>query len=323
MASKKINSTTNKTGIPDPLKEGIEDLSGLSMDEVQVHDNSHTPPPLNAHAYVQGTDLHLGPEQEKHLPHEAWQVVQQKQGRIKPTPPTDEKVPVNNDAGLEKEADVKLEPLSTLSLCNSDGIVEANYPFFLFGKIPAQGSYFIFGSREWLHKNISGVTLHLFWDHHIPADFTRHYAAYDREITNASFQVRFSMLQEGQWEPLNDSTIRLFHENTEGSILPQSTFYVDFDEKVVFTGSHENKDELEDPHNTLSGGIKMELVGPEVGFGHGVYPQVYSKSVLKQAKWSHRLAFWRKSKRQPSLPSAPYTPIVEKMEVRLTHANPE
>lgn len=35
--------------------------------------------------YSQGTDIHIGPGQEKHLPHEAWHVVQQKQGRVKPT----------------------------------------------------------------------------------------------------------------------------------------------------------------------------------------------------------------------------------------------
>ncbi|HAP61901.1 MAG TPA: hypothetical protein DCR93_21180, partial [Cytophagales bacterium] len=32
-----------------------------------------------------GTDIHLAPGQQKHLPHEAWHVVQQKQGRVKPT----------------------------------------------------------------------------------------------------------------------------------------------------------------------------------------------------------------------------------------------
>ncbi|MEM7041075.1 MAG: DUF4157 domain-containing protein [Bacteroidota bacterium] len=36
-----------------------------------------------AHAYDQGTDIHIGPGQEKHLPHEAWHVVQQKQGRVR------------------------------------------------------------------------------------------------------------------------------------------------------------------------------------------------------------------------------------------------
>ncbi len=96
----------NNTGLPDTLKSGIENLSGYSMDDVKVHYNSSKPAQLQAHAYAQGTDIHLGPGQEKHLPHEAWHVVQQKQGRVKPTKQLKSKVNINDDAGLEKEADV-------------------------------------------------------------------------------------------------------------------------------------------------------------------------------------------------------------------------
>ncbi|MFN8393460.1 MAG: DUF4157 domain-containing protein [Bacteroidia bacterium] len=96
----------NDTGLPDNLKSGIENLSGHSMDDVKVHYNSSQPAQLNAHAYAQGTDIHIGPGQEQHLPHEAWHVVQQKQGRVQPTMQLKEKVPVNDDPGLENEADV-------------------------------------------------------------------------------------------------------------------------------------------------------------------------------------------------------------------------
>lgn len=96
----------NNTGLPDILKTGIENLSGYSMDDVKVHYNSDKPSQLQAHAYAQGTNIHLGPGQEKHLPHEAWHVVQQKQGRVKPTMQMKDKVSVNDDAVLEREADV-------------------------------------------------------------------------------------------------------------------------------------------------------------------------------------------------------------------------
>lgn len=96
----------NNTGLPDNLKSGIENLSGYSMNDVKVHYNSSQPATLQAHAYAQGTDIHVAPGQEKHLPHEAWHVVQQKQGRVKPTRQMKGKVNVNDDMGLEKEADV-------------------------------------------------------------------------------------------------------------------------------------------------------------------------------------------------------------------------
>ena len=96
----------NNTGLPDNLKAGIETLSGISMDSVKVHYNSEKPAQLNALAYAQGTDIHVAPGQEKHLPHEAWHVVQQAQGRVQPTMQMKEGVPINDDQSLEHEADV-------------------------------------------------------------------------------------------------------------------------------------------------------------------------------------------------------------------------
>ncbi len=95
----------NKTGLPDNLKSGIEATSGFSMDAVRVHYNSAKPAQLQALAYTQGTDIHVSPGQEKHLPHEAWHVVQQMQGRVQPTMQL-QGVNVNDNEGLEREADV-------------------------------------------------------------------------------------------------------------------------------------------------------------------------------------------------------------------------
>jgi hypothetical protein len=71
-----IQKKENNTGLPDNLKTGMENLSGMSLNDVKVHRNSDKPAQLQAHAHAQGTDIHLGPGQEKHLPHEAWHVVQ-------------------------------------------------------------------------------------------------------------------------------------------------------------------------------------------------------------------------------------------------------
>jgi hypothetical protein len=95
----------NATGLPDGLKVGIEHLSGLSMDDVRVHYNSPMPATVQAHAYAQGSAIHIAPGQDKHLPHEAWHVVQQKQGRVKPKLQL-KGLAINDDAALEREADV-------------------------------------------------------------------------------------------------------------------------------------------------------------------------------------------------------------------------
>lgn len=100
-----IQKKKNNTGLPDNLKSGMESISGHSLDDVKVHYNSAKPAQLNAHAYAQGTNIHVASGQEKHLPHEAWHVVQQKQGRVRPTIKKNG-VAINDNKGLEKEADV-------------------------------------------------------------------------------------------------------------------------------------------------------------------------------------------------------------------------
>jgi hypothetical protein len=95
----------NNTGMPDNLKTGIENLSGLDMSDVKVHYNSDRPQNVGALAYTQGTDIHVAPGQEKHIAHEAWHVVQQAQGRVQPTTQLKD-VAINDDAELENEADV-------------------------------------------------------------------------------------------------------------------------------------------------------------------------------------------------------------------------
>jgi len=80
-----VQRQENKTGMPDNLKSGLEGMSGHDLSDVRVHYNSAKPAQLNAHAYAQGNQIHLGPGQEKHLPHEGWHVVQQKQGRVQAT----------------------------------------------------------------------------------------------------------------------------------------------------------------------------------------------------------------------------------------------
>ncbi|OYV01971.1 MAG: hypothetical protein CFE45_02470 [Burkholderiales bacterium PBB5] len=79
-----MSGSTTTTGLPEQLKSGIEGLSGMSMDHVRVHYNSPLPAQMRATAYTEGSTIHLAPGQQRQLPHEAWHVVQQAQGRISP-----------------------------------------------------------------------------------------------------------------------------------------------------------------------------------------------------------------------------------------------
>ncbi|BCQ34647.1 hypothetical protein ERHA55_22110 [Erwinia rhapontici] len=100
-----VQRQANKTGLPDNLKSGMENISGMNLDHVRVHYNSAKPATVQAHAYAQGSNIHLASGQEKHLPHELGHVVQQAQGRVAATTSV-AGMAVNDSPALEHEADM-------------------------------------------------------------------------------------------------------------------------------------------------------------------------------------------------------------------------
>ena len=138
-----IQKKENNTGLPDNLKSGVENLSGFSMDDVKVHYNSSQPSQLNALAYAQGTDIHVAPGQEQHLPHEAWHIAQQKQGRVQPTMQMKAGVAVNDDPGLESEADVmgakavQMKRLSSTTIYSKNNITNNTVQRYPTAKVSA------------------------------------------------------------------------------------------------------------------------------------------------------------------------------------------
>ena len=97
------------TGMPEYLKSGLEALSGVSLSDVNVHRNSDKPQQVGALAYTQGNNIHIASGQDKHLPHEGWHAVQQKQKRVEPTLQMKSGILLNDNNGLEREADIKGE----------------------------------------------------------------------------------------------------------------------------------------------------------------------------------------------------------------------
>lgn len=91
-------------GLGGDLVNGFAASTGHDLSDVNVHRNSSKPSEVGALAYAQGNDIHLGPGQDKHLPHEAAHIVQQREGRVKPTTEVNG-MAVNDNQGLESEAD--------------------------------------------------------------------------------------------------------------------------------------------------------------------------------------------------------------------------
>ena len=106
--------TENRTGIPDAVKQRMENSFGTDFSSVRVHPDSSKAPEVGALAYTQGTDIHFAPGQFKPdttagqelLGHELTHVVQQAEGRVQPTTEIGG-MPVNDNEALEHEADVR------------------------------------------------------------------------------------------------------------------------------------------------------------------------------------------------------------------------
>jgi hypothetical protein len=122
-----VQRNNNSNGLPHQLQSNMESMGGVDLSDVKVHRNSDKPAQLKAHAYAQGSDIHLAPGQDKHLPHEAWHVVQQKQGRVQATTQmknSDGKVGINDNPALEREADVMGDKASKGIVQTSDTPVQ-------------------------------------------------------------------------------------------------------------------------------------------------------------------------------------------------------
>jgi hypothetical protein len=104
---------TNAGGLPQNIQAKMEGAFGADFSSVSIHQNSSQATELGALAYTQGEDIHFAPGQfdaQSHqgqslIGHELAHVVQQRAGRVQAT--TQMKgVGVNDDAALEREADV-------------------------------------------------------------------------------------------------------------------------------------------------------------------------------------------------------------------------
>lgn len=159
----------NTTGLPDSLKAGIETLSGIAIDDVRVHYNSSKPAQLQARAYTQGTDIHVAPQQERHLAHEAWHVVQQKQGRVQPSVQFKETA-INTDVHLEQEADVMGAKASDIQPSSPPGQVKSMSSHLVkrnpIGSSPPIQAYWLLrdgiAQPEWVGNTNNPPILHLF-----------------------------------------------------------------------------------------------------------------------------------------------------------------
>lgn len=135
-----VSQPTHRGGkeIPGSLRAKMERAFNTSFSDVKIHEGNHVGS-LGAIAYTQGSHIHFAPGQfkpqttsgEALLGHELAHVVQQRQGRVKPTGQVGG-LPLNDNPALEQEADrlgLKAAHLSPAPVQKKPETAHQSYPY--------------------------------------------------------------------------------------------------------------------------------------------------------------------------------------------------
>ncbi|PKG43526.1 hypothetical protein CXF67_04490 [Psychroflexus sp. MES1-P1E] len=171
--------------------------------------------------------------------------------------------------------------------------------------MPQVGSYFLICLDELISSETEILTLEIYWLE-LPKDLAEYYNGYEPDFSfnNLSHQVNFSIGLNDNYYLINRHTLSLFNENkSTGCILQLSKFYLNI--KGVLSSNHflyinKNKDSSE----RFKDRIKMELISPDIAFGHHLFSQLYSSIAMKNT---------RLLSQKYNLPNPPFSPVAKKI----------
>lgn len=213
----------------------------------------------------------------------------------------------------EIRLEVEVKEFFDFKLFNSYGPLDLSGPVEILGPVPKPGDYFMLGSEEIFCKELT--ELKLFWEFS-PFPFENgglreYYEAYQKEITNKSFQLRVSARSNFQFNPFKDEkkqAIPLFEENNKKEILKERKV-VNLDlKKLDLRPSYFLKREDVENFSLSSGSgfLKFELSAPNIGFGFDLFPKIFAEVVTKNAA--------KPNSPQP-VPNQPFAPKINSLKV--------
>ena len=209
--------------------------------------------------------------------------------------------------------EVEAKGCRDLVLHNQTGPLSALTPFPLFGPLPTVGSYLVVGNPETQSKEVVDFRLDVRWADLPPGvdDFADWYSGYKDPCPTSGFHAKAGVLSEGRWIDMDldgDGGIELFRscirQGIPAGIDPEST--LSFHEVTGFRVPLPAKlcaDELRYTPTSQGGFFRLTLSAPTGGFGHGDYPHLLTRSLMKAARLKDVDA-------APPPPNPPYTPTI-------------
>ena len=225
------------------------------------------------------------------------------------------------DLKLDKvDIEARVIGLRTLTGYNGQGLLETSLPFAPFGPLPQRNSYLLIGHTELFDKPLASVTLRLKWGG-LPAQpggFTTYYQGYDRDINTDAFGFQLSALVDFAFQPSRQDERRRVPMFT--ATLPLDSLdedlTVDIDradlERMRFRPTY-GLDELpEFGTATQTGYFRLGYTGPDMAFGHLLYPRLFAEIIARNAR-PQPFSLLQSAVQPESepLPNEPYTPFLD------------
>lgn len=211
----------------------------------------------------------------------------------------------------EMEIVAEVTGVTSVKLYNTGGGQDVSTPVFPFGVQPERGAWFVFGSYEMALKPLTEVGIDCVWQQlpDGPEGFYGYYRDYKAGIDNHSFQVRTEWLSAKKWLSDPDNKQFLFAPADGGALsryghLPECSRITCRVAKMPVVEANEEGYEY---GRTRNGFVRVVLESPDVGFGHTVYRQVFTNTMMRNSL---------RKKHPLPLPAQPVSPMVDRWELR-------
>jgi hypothetical protein len=169
-----------------------------------------------------------------------------------------------------------------LQLQNHEGTLDAKKPFMPFTAIPKVGSSFYIGCDDLYYKPIQRLSVNLEWM--LPDRFQSYYDRYLPPYDSNRFQASVSILQQKKWRKTVDTPLieRESKDPRWRSIRMDLTAAAKPEEAGTVPRYDPSK---------MNGTLKLKLLYPD--FGHGVYAQLITSTVMERASGSKMPDFYK------------------------------
>jgi len=210
---------------------------------------------------------------------------------------------------------VDVKESKQFKLRNNLGDLYSGSPFQPFGPIPTIGSYLDINNPNIFNRYTTNFCLQFYW-YNLPrggAGFAGYYAGYNYPYTNESFKIQLNSTADAKAAPAAEEqqVFQLFENNLEKDGLKACTRITNIDfKRIKFNNAPvlDQAQEVTEPY-LKQGTVRLELIAPQEAFGHRLYPQVFTETVVHNSK---RFATNR------SIPNQPYVPVVKSLSIDYT-----